>query len=142
MHTKKSTKSSPDSVQNGDELTVYYDGSCPVCSREIAMYRRQRGADRCAWVDASTCADATFGPGLSRGMALARIHVRRADGVLVDGTRGFALLWRTLPRFEWLGRIASAGPFPFLLDAAYWAFLRIRPLWRASPQGVSSKEQP
>ena len=22
-------------------LTVYYDGACPVCSREIAVYRRQ-----------------------------------------------------------------------------------------------------
>nr|WP_237288661.1 DCC1-like thiol-disulfide oxidoreductase family protein [Variovorax sp. PAMC 28711] len=94
------------------------------------MYRRQTGADRCAWIDAATCPESDFGPGLSRNLALARIHVRRRDGVLVDGTRGFALLWRTLPRFAWAGRLASAGPFPVLLEAAYQLFLRVRPLWR------------
>jgi len=26
-------------------LTVYYDGACPVCSREMGFYQRQAGAD-------------------------------------------------------------------------------------------------
>jgi predicted DCC family thiol-disulfide oxidoreductase YuxK len=122
-------------------LTVYYDGACPVCSREIAVYRRQVGAEQCVWVDASSCPDAALGSGLSRRSALARFHVRRADGVLVDGMRGFAVLWRALPRFAWAGRIASIGPFPLLLDAAYRVFLRIRPLWQRAPKVTRSKEQ-
>ena len=111
-------------------LTVYYDGACPVCSREIAAYRRQPGAEACAWVDASRCDASELGPDLSREAALARLHVRRADGTLVDGARGFAMLWRALPRTAWLGRIASAGPMPWLLEAGYRGFLRLRRMWR------------
>ena len=115
-------------------LTVYFDGGCPVCSAEIAHYRRQPGAQACQWVDAAACAEAELGPGLTRDAALRRFHVRGADGQLVGGMRGFAALWRTLPRTAWLGRVASFGPMPALLDLAYAAFLAVRPLWRASPR--------
>jgi predicted DCC family thiol-disulfide oxidoreductase YuxK len=111
-------------------LTVYFDGACPVCSREIAHYRRQPGAEACVWVDASACAEPLLGPDLPRAAALARFHVRRADGSLVDGMRGFAALWLVLPRTAWLGRIAGFGPMPVLLDASYSVFLQLRHLWR------------
>ena len=111
-------------------VTVYYDGACPVCSREIAVYRNQVAAEQCQWVDASDCADAMLGGDLSRSDALARFHVRRADGTLASGTRAFAALWVTLPRTVWLGRIAGFGPMPALLDVAYAVFLQVRRLWR------------
>jgi len=50
--------------------------------------------------------------------ALRRLHVRRADGRLVDAMRGFAALWRVLPRIAWLGRLASLGPIPLLLGCS------------------------
>jgi predicted DCC family thiol-disulfide oxidoreductase YuxK len=130
------------SASTNAALTVYYDGACPVCSREIAMYQRQVGAEQCVWIDASICAESALGEGLSRSNALTRFHVRRADGVLVDGMRGFALLWQALPRFAWAGRIASIGPVPLLLDAAYRVFLWVRPLWQGARKATTSKEQP
>ena len=123
-------------------LTVYHDGACPICSREIAVYRRHVGAERCVWVDASTCADSALGEGMSRGSALPRFHIRRADGVSVDGMLGFTVLWRALPRFAWAGRIASIGPLPLLLDAVYHVFLWVRPLWQPARTVWTSKEQP
>lgn len=111
-------------------LTVYFDGGCPVCSREIANYRRQPGADSCVWVDATVCPEACLGPDLVREDALARFHVRDADGQLISGMRGFAFLWASLPRTAWLGRLAGWGPFPDLLEAGYSAFLKLRRLWR------------
>ncbi len=30
--------------------TVYYDGTCPLCRREIAFYRRCAGATSIVWV--------------------------------------------------------------------------------------------
>ena len=118
------------SLQPGKTLTVYYDGACPVCSREIALYRRQLGAEHLVWVDAASCPEADLGNGLSRASALSRFHVRRADGELVDGMHGFAALWRSLPRFAWVGRMASVGPITLLLDAAYRVSLWVRPAWQ------------
>jgi len=123
-------------------LTVYFDGACPVCSAEIAHYRRQPGAQACEWVDAASCADDELGEGLTREAALRRFHVRRADGRLVDGMRGFAALWSTLPRTAWLGRVASLGPMPWLLDLAYGVFLAVRPLWRKPPGRAGATRNP
>ena len=55
------------------ELSVYYDGACPLCRAEIAHYRRCRGAEALSFVDVSTTAPSE---GLSCRQALARFHVR------------------------------------------------------------------
>lgn len=111
-------------------LTVYFDGACPVCAREVAVYRRLAGADSIDWVDASRCDQDALGSGLDRPAALARLHVRRRDGSLVHGAAAFAELWRLLPALSWLGRVASLPPMRFVLDVAYGLFLRVRRIWR------------
>ena len=139
MQLNKPPVTEPDLAHCDALLTVYFDGACPVCSREIALYRRQPGAEQCVWVDASSCAEADLGSGLSRASALARFHVRRGDGELIGGMRGFAALWHSLPRFAWAGRLASIGPLPLLLDAAYRAFLWVRPIWQRLRTAQTSK---
>lgn len=119
------------SATTAKTLTIYFDGGCPVCSKEIAYYQRQVGAQACEWIDASSCTDAALGANLLRKDALARFHVRHPNGALTSGMGGFAALWRVLPKTAWLGRIASIAPMPFLLDQAYRVFLAVRPLWRA-----------
>jgi demethoxyubiquinone hydroxylase (CLK1/Coq7/Cat5 family) len=114
-------------------LTVYYDGACPVCSREIALYRRQPGGESCVWVDASRSDPAAMGADLDPRRALARMHVRRPDGTLVEGAAAFALLWQAFPATRWLGRVAALPPVTWMLEGAYRLFLRLRPLWRAQP---------
>lgn len=110
--------------------TLYYDGACPVCAREIALYRRQPGADGVEWVDVARCDGARLGPGLTREAALARLHLRLPDGRLLDGAAAFTGLWQVLPRWAWLGRLLGSGWRLRLLEAAYRGFLRLRRGWR------------
>ena len=110
--------------------TVYFDGACPVCSREIEMYRRQPGASALQWVDVAQCPAPALGTGLSRDAAMARLHVRRADGSLVSGAQAFTTLWRALPRWAWAGRLLGSGPGLWLLEAGYRGFLVVRRSWR------------
>ena len=110
--------------------TVYFDGGCPICSREIAMYRRQPGADKVQWIDVARCGSAELGAGLTREAAMARLHLRRPDGSLVSGAAAFTGLWRVLPRWAWIGRGFGTGPGLWLLEAGYRAFLFVRRGWR------------
>jgi predicted DCC family thiol-disulfide oxidoreductase YuxK len=113
--------------------TVYYDGACPLCRREIAHYQAQAGAETIDWVDVAA-SDAAPGPDLSRAAALARMHVRRADGSLAGGALAFAHLWSQLPRYARWGRVAAWPPVAVVLEVGYRLFLRLRRLWRAAPE--------
>ena len=52
-------------------LTVYHDGSCPLCRVEIRHYGRQPGGEHFTFIDVSK-QDAFVGVGLSRLDAMAR----------------------------------------------------------------------
>lgn len=69
-------------------LTIYYDGSCPLCRREIAFYRRNPDAAQLVWHDVSVNFlandDASLGAGLSCQRAMAYFHVRDAEGQLFE----------------------------------------------------------
>lgn len=115
------------------DLTIYYDGGCPLCRAEIDHYRRCEGGDRLDFVDVGRDARApALGTGLQREAALARFHVRDADGHLVSGAAAFARLWRTLPGWRWLGhlldlRVFGLRPLLPVAEAAYRLSLPLRP---------------
>ena len=108
-------------------LTVYYDGACPVCRREIGFYRTRTG-EAVTYCDAAL--DARPAPDLSREAALERFHVRLADGSLLSGAAAFLALWRQTPGFRLAGRLLSPKPVVSVLDVAYDGFLKLRRLWR------------
>jgi len=107
------------------ELTIYYDGSCPLCRREIALYRRLRGAERLQWLDVS--AGMPLGANLSCELAMRRFHVRDAQGRLFSGGAAFARLWRALPGWRVPGWLFVVPPLSWLLEFAYRVFLPLRP---------------
>jgi len=106
------------------ELTVWHDGSCPLCRREIALIRRldRRGAIR--FVDVSG-AEPESCP-LDRSELLARFHASE-NGRLVSGAEAFAAMWRAVPLLRPVG-LAFRRPFALaVLERLYGAFLRARP---------------
>jgi predicted DCC family thiol-disulfide oxidoreductase YuxK len=114
-------------MDSAKTLTVYYDGACPICSREIGMYRGCDGAERIEWIDVGTArAPEAIAADLSRDDARARFHVRAADGSLVSGAAAFAALWRALPAWRRLGKLAAWPPATRLLEILYRGFLALR----------------
>lgn len=113
-----------------DAPCVYYDGACPLCSREIAAYQRARGGDRLLWVDAAGCSADALGPQLDREQALARLHVRLPDGRVLSGARAFVAIWQRLPAFRGLAWLARLPGATLVMEVLYRLFLAVRPLWR------------
>jgi predicted DCC family thiol-disulfide oxidoreductase YuxK len=109
-----------------ENVTVYFDGSCPLCTKEISLYKNADGAEHITFCDVSR-ADAPLPADLTAAAAMARFHVRGADGVLASGAAGFALLWSSLPRWRWLGRIVAFAPVRALAEVTYLGFLKVRP---------------
>lgn len=114
-------------AQCESNLTVFYDGACPLCAREIGVYQRQRGAGRIRWVDVHGKAEADLPAGLDREATLRRFHVSRPDGTTLSGARAFAELWAGLPGLAWAGRLAKIAPVTAFLEIGYRGFLYARP---------------
>lgn len=106
-------------------VTVYFDGDCPVCSREIRWYRRCRGAESISWVNIHGDSFAPTGD-LDRDAALGELHVRRSDGTIATGVNAFVELWRQLPGWRWLARLAARRGVNRTLNRGYEIFLRRR----------------
>ncbi|NBC20591.1 MAG: DUF393 domain-containing protein [Alphaproteobacteria bacterium] len=113
-------------VPTASAFTVYFDGACPLCRREIALYQNRRGADEIAWVDVLQATEDDLG-GLTRDQALKRFHVRQKDGRLRSGAAAFAALWKALPAFRPAGYILAAPPFVWLAEGLYRLYLPVRP---------------
>jgi predicted DCC family thiol-disulfide oxidoreductase YuxK len=105
-------------------LTVWYDGACPLCIREIAFMRRLDKRKAIHFVDVAP-ADATCP--IDRTLLLARFHAQETGGPVLDGAAAFAAMWRAIPVLRPLGLIARNGVVLALLERAYTMFLKIRP---------------
>jgi predicted DCC family thiol-disulfide oxidoreductase YuxK len=104
------------------DCTVLYNGSCPICSREIAAYRRAADRDAPHLTFRDVTSDATTGDldalGLSRDAAARRFHVV-ADGRVLAGLDAFLVLWAALPGWRWLARVLGRPPLRPVAAAAY-----------------------
>ncbi len=114
-------------TSNNTEMTVYFDGACPLCRAEIGYYQNQNGAEFIEFSDVSAN-DSALPDGLTRAQAMARFHVRNADGDLLSGAAAFVHIWRTLPGWRRAARIASLPGAMTVMEFGYVSFLRVRPL--------------
>lgn len=109
------------------DTTVFYDGLCPICSREVRLYRTLDTCRRVKWLDIrdpATLAAEAF----SLQAALELLHVRDAQGKLFIGMPAHLQMWAQLPYFRHLSALLRTMPaLCRVLDKAYIFFTRYRP---------------
>ena len=107
----------------GARVTVWHDGACPLCRREIALMRRLDRRGVIAFIDVAS-PDASCP--IDRASLLARFHARE-DGQLLSGAAAFAAMWRAIPLLRPLGLIARNPLALRVLERVYVRFLCVRP---------------
>lgn len=121
------------------DVTVWFDGGCPLCRREIALMQRLDRCDRIQFIDVSEGSDAALDCPLDRKTLLERFHAQEvrgptdresveADrGELVSGAAAFAAMWRAIPLLRPLALLARNRFVLAVLEVGYRAFLKFRP---------------
>ena len=112
---------------NAYPLTVYFDGECPICRREIDLMKIFNRRERLQFIDFSTSSYRPTDHGLNQCDLGRVIHARWSDGTLISGVEVFRETWEAIG-LGFLARISRRPIINKLLVKAYAWFARNR-LW-------------
>ena len=99
--------------------TLFYDGKCPLCLREIRLLRRISD-DQLQLVDVHELASPEQWPGLSREQLLQRLHLLEGNARFQTGLRATVRTWQHTS-FGWLFSLLL---LPGIRPLANWAYER------------------
>lgn len=110
-------------------LRIFFDGQCPLCSREIKHYLTLDDQGHLIPVDIAAPDFQAQSYGLDAHLVHSVMHAQDAAGIIYTRVDAFLAIWqavRPTPAVRlglWLMRIK---PLRFLADIAYMAFARNR----------------
>jgi predicted DCC family thiol-disulfide oxidoreductase YuxK len=105
---------------NSEALTVMFDGACPLCRREVALYQSLAPLQTVSWLDVSQ--DTVGLCQIDQARYMARFHVQLPDGRVLSGAAAFVALWLVMPGWRWLGRIGRLPGVTPVLERVYRGF--------------------
>lgn len=117
-------------------LTLYFDGDCPLCAREIQLLRRRADEHRLNLVDISLGDFDPAAVGQSKQTLQNCLHARFANGQWVTGLDATLWSWRAAGLDRWAAPLTWKLLRP-LFELGYRLFCRLRPHlnWLPHPQG-------
>ncbi len=112
-------------------ITVFYDGKCGLCSKEINHYRKVAPEGVFDWQDITTTADDLQKQGISVSEGLKLLHAVDNNDRLHVGVDAFILIWQHLRRWKALAFIVSLPIIRQIVNVAYrtfanWRFKRLK----------------
>ena len=108
-------------------VKVFFNNSCNICRAEINHYKKHSDSNL-EWVDVTDNQDAQQLTSKSYKDLLRRMHVIQ-DGKVIDGAESFLIIWKNIPKYNFLYKIFKIKPLFFCLNifyeiAAYFLFIK------------------
>ena len=127
-------------------ITIYFDGKCSLCSREITYYKRIAPEGLFHWADIARDPSVLQPLNISQADALRRLHGVDEKGRLHVGVDAFILIWRHLSYWRVLGLIVSLPLIRQIAGLAYnkfadYRFLRLDHCQIAADNTLSDKQR-
>lgn len=108
--------------------TIFFDGLCPLCSREIALFKRRVTDGSLAFVDIAAPGFVAAEYGLDPIAVHETMHVRdEVNGRMLTGIDALAGMWECVPGFRWMAAMTRLPILRPLCRLGYRLFAWIRP---------------
>jgi len=100
---------------------VWFNGDCPVCSREIGAYDRaaRRRDLPLRFNDSMRVSRPLAAYGLRREHLERRLYLRDEQGHIVSGFPAVIAVWARIPEYRWLARVFSWTPLLAVCESLY-----------------------
>lgn len=105
---------------------LFYDGSCPLCKKEINHYVRIDKDKKVDWIDISTDTLLLKQFEISHSDAMKQLHVIDQNGDLFIGVDAFMTIWQFLPYYQHLKQAVTLLHIKRLMIWAYDIFVKQR----------------
>ena len=101
-------------------LTVFFDGACPICDREIALMKRLDRRRQLEFCDFSAQEYNAVSIGFTAADLATVIHARWADGRVIAGIEVFRAMWEAVG-LRFLAKLSRLSVVePLVLNAYAW----------------------
>ncbi|MGI9276826.1 MAG: thiol-disulfide oxidoreductase DCC family protein [Endozoicomonas sp.] len=108
------------------KITVFYDGVCPLCLREVARWREAPFTCEVEWLDITGQDEQLREKGIDPASALLELHTMTDDGQIRTSIDSYGLLLSQLKRWRWLGQLMLLPVIRPMLKWAYDWMTRVR----------------
>jgi predicted DCC family thiol-disulfide oxidoreductase YuxK len=106
--------------------TIFYDGSCGLCKREIAHYQKLDKGNKITWVDIVSAEVELKKMGIRFVDAMEIIHGVNEKGEVVKGVENFFMIWEQLPQYRWLANTVKTLRLQIIMQRCYLHFAKWR----------------
>lgn len=107
-------------------ITVFYDGKCGLCSKEINHYRKIAPSGIFNWQDITESEEGLRKDDISLLEGLRLLHAKDHTGQMHVGVDAFILIWKQLKRWRVLAILVGLPIIHQITNAAYHAFAKWR----------------
>ncbi|MTH96280.1 DUF393 domain-containing protein [Roseibium sp. RKSG952] len=107
-------------------ITVYFDGKCGLCTREINYFKRRQAQKSIIWQDIARHPEDLQGRGITQTEALMMMHVEDDAGHLHKGVDAFIVMWGQFRGWNLLAKFVSLPGIRPAAGALYRVFAKRR----------------